>query len=51
MLHIIFRYKDRFSRGEWSYQECVMESVEQCKKLYGLDEDCDEYEILLVEEV
>lgn len=49
MKHIKFRYKDEFTNGEWSYQECYLPSVQECIKCYGLDEI--EYEILSVEEV
>lgn len=47
---IEFKYKDEFTDGEWRYQACVVSSVEECKKLYGLGADC-EFEILSVEEV
>lgn len=50
MLHIKFRYKDRYTRGEWNTQECTMSSIEECIKVYGLGVDC-EYEIVSVEEV
>lgn len=52
MKRIVFRYKDDWSKGEWKTQECVVESVEECKKIYGLgiDPTC-EYEIISVEEV
>lgn len=51
MLHIRFRYKDAFTNGDWSEQECYVSSVEQCKKIYGLDNGDCEYEIIEVEEV
>lgn len=52
MVSVTFRYKDSFSRGEWRTQHCLVESVEQCKKIYGLGEDPDcIYEITKVEEV
>ena len=50
MKHITFRYKDEMSNWEWREQECVVHSVEECIKIYGLGVDC-EYEILKVEEV
>lgn len=49
MVHIKFRYKDQYTRGDWSYQECVVRSVEECISIYGLNEI--EYEILSVEEI
>ena len=50
MLRITFEYKDAMSHGEWRRQECIMSSVEQCIKIYGLGVDC-EYRIVEVEEV
>lgn len=50
MLRIVFEYRDEYTRGRWSTQECVVSSMEQCKKLYGLGVDC-EYRIISVEEV
>jgi len=49
MKHVKFRYKDEFTNGEWSYQECIVNSVKECVELYGLNE-CT-YEIISVEEV
>ena len=50
MLKIKFEYRDELSHGEWRKRECVMRSVEECKKIYGLGVDCD-YHILSVEEI
>lgn len=50
MLHITFIYKDKYTNGKWAEQECEVESVEQCKAIYGLGIDC-EYEIINVEKV
>lgn len=50
MLHIKFKYKDEYTNGRWNEQECYLESVEECKRVYGLGVDC-EYEIISVEEV
>ena len=49
---IVFRYKDEWSNGKWKIQECQAESVEQCKKFYGLgiDPTC-QYQILSVRDV
>lgn len=48
MKKIKFKYRDEYSHGEWREQECVVRSVEECIKIYGLNE-C-EYEIISVEE-
>ena len=32
MLKIKFEYKDEYSRGKWNEQECIVSSVEECKK-------------------
>jgi hypothetical protein len=50
MVKIEFEYKDELSRGKWNKQSCVVSSVEECKKIYGLGVDC-EYRIISVEEV
>lgn len=50
MLKITFKYKDRLSCGKWNRQTCVMHSIEECKRIYGLGVDC-EYRIIKVEEV
>lgn len=50
MKKIKFRYADEMSGWEWRDQECVMPSVDECIKVYGLGTDC-EYEIESVEEI
>ena len=50
MLNIKFEYKDRYTNGKWNKQECIVSSVKECKRIYGLGVDC-EYRILSVEEV
>ena len=35
MLKIKFEYCDEMSRGEWREQECIVSSVEECKRIYG----------------
>lgn len=50
MVKIIFEYCDEMSKGEWRQQSCVVSSVSECKKIYGLGADC-EYRIISVEEV
>ena len=50
MLHIEFEYRDAWSNGKWNKQECVVRSVKECIKLYGLGVDC-EYRIVSIKEV
>lgn len=50
MLKIKFEYCDEMSNGEWREQECIVRSVEECKRIYGLGIDCD-YRIISVEEL
>lgn len=50
MLHIKFEYADAMSGWKWRKQECVVSSVAECKRIYGLGIDC-EYRILKVEKV
>lgn len=47
MLEITFRYRDELSHWEWREQSCVVSSVAECIRIYGLGVDC-EYEILSV---
>lgn len=49
MKKIKFQYRDEYSHGKWREQECVVRSVEECIKIYGLNE-C-EYEIISVEDL
>lgn len=50
MFEIKFRYKDRYTNGDWSEQTCFVSSVEECIRIYGLGVDC-EYEIISVKRV
>ena len=50
MVKVVFEYMDRYTYGEWRKQKSIVESVEECKKIYGLGIDCD-YRIISVEEV
>lgn len=50
MLKITFEYIDDYSHGEWREQTCVVSSVEECIKIYGLGTDCH-FRIISVEEV
>ena len=46
---IVFEYKDEWTRGEWRRQQCTVRSLEECKRIYGLDK-C-EHRILEIEEL
>ena len=50
MLKIKFEYKDEMSNWEWRKQECIVSSVEECIRIYGLGSDC-EYRIISIKEV
>jgi hypothetical protein len=50
MVKIVFEYRDKYSGWEWREQSCVVSSIEECKKIYGLGVDCD-YRIVSVAEV
>ena len=50
MVHVVFRYRDEMSGWEWREQECVVRSVQECIRIYGLGKDCD-YQILDVVEI
>ena len=38
------------SNWEWKEQECLVNSVQECKRIYGLGIDCD-YRIIEVKEI
>lgn len=50
MVEVEFEYKDRYTNGEWNKQSCVVRSVQECIRIYGLGIDCD-YRIIKVTEV
>ena len=50
MLKIKFEYRDEYTRGNWSTQEGVFSTLEECKEWYGLGIDC-EYRIISIEKV
>lgn len=50
MFEITFEYADELSGWEWRKQQCVMLSVDECIRVYGLGVDC-EYRIIEVNEV
>lgn len=50
MVKVKFEYRDEMSKGEWREQECIVSSVQECKRIYGLGIDC-EYRIIEVKEV
>lgn len=50
MLEITFKYRDAMSGWQWRKQSCVVSSIEECERTYGLGVDCD-YEILSVKQI
>ena len=42
MLKIKFEYCDEMSRGEWREQECIVRSVEECKRIRKCERICIE---------
>lgn len=47
MVEVVFEYRDEMSNWEWRAQKCIVSSVAECKKIYGLGVDCD-YRIISV---
>ena len=45
-----FRYRDSYSNWEWRTQHCIVPSVDECIKIYGLDDNSVDYEILEIED-
>lgn len=43
MKEITFRYKDKYTNDEWRTQHCIVSSLDECIRIYGLNEI--EYEI------
>jgi hypothetical protein len=39
------------SNYEWRTQHCTVESIEECIRIYGLNDSDVEYEIISVEEI
>lgn len=50
MLHIKFEYADEMSGWKWRKQECIVSSVTEFKRIYGLGIDCD-YRILEIKKL
>ena len=50
MLRIVFEYRDGYCSPKWNKQECVVRSIEECKRIYGLGVDC-EYRIISVTKI
>ena len=50
MKKITFRYRDSYSNWEWRTQHCIVPSVDECIKIYGLNDSSVDYEILEVED-
>lgn len=46
MLKIVFKYRDDYSYPNWNEQECIVNSLKECKEIYGLD-FC-EYQIISI---
>lgn len=49
MKKITFRYRDSLLNWQWRTQHCIVPSLEECIRIYGLGNDC-EYEILEIED-
>ena len=50
MVEVTFKYRDKYTNGRWNTQSCVVSSIEECKRIYGLGVDCD-YKIISVDKV
>ncbi len=50
MVKVEFEFRDKYTNGKWVKQSCIVSSVAECKRIYGLGVDC-EYKIISVEEV
>ena len=50
MVKVTFEYADALSNWQWCKQQCIVSSVQECIKIYGLGIDCD-YRIISVEPI
>ena len=50
MLHITFKYKDWRSKGQWNVQQCTVESINEFIRIYELDDDNVDWELISVED-
>ena len=50
MLEIEFEYRGQYCYPKWNTQSCIVSSVEEAKRIYGLGVDC-EYQIISIKEV
>lgn len=50
MLKIEFEYKDAYSHGKWNKQSCIVKSLQECIRIYGLGKDC-EYRIISITKI
>ena len=51
MKKITFKYRDNLSNWEWRTQHCTVSSIEECIRIYGLNNNDVEYEIIEIKEV
>ena len=51
MLEITFKYRDQYSNWDWRTQHCTTTSLEECIRIYGLNEPDVEYEIIKIKEI
>lgn len=48
MLKIKFKYADEWGNWEWHTRECIVESVQECVRIYGLLEDDVKFEMISI---
>ena len=51
MKKITFKYADAMSDWKWKTQSCIVSSLDECKRIYGLYDDDVMYEIIKIEEI
>lgn len=52
MKEITFKYRDYLCNDhKWRTRDCIVETVNECIRIYGLDDRDVEYEILEVKEM
>lgn len=48
MKEIKFRYRDHFTKGRWKEKSCVVETIDEFERLFGVGKAKREFEILSV---
>ena len=51
MKEITFKFRDTMSGWKWRKRTCTVESIDECIRIYGLDDYDVDFEIIEVKDV